>query len=300
MRTCPNCHTQYTDDTLRFCLQDGAQLDATPVTQQPTVSFTGQEVETSARVVPPRGSEATQWQPKSEVTRVLPPQPPSSSGSKTVVAVAITVAAMVMLFGVVGIAAWIYFKGPGEETGQIKIDNQNVVPPRNLNSNGLTTPLATPAATPSPTPVVSNKNSPAWIIPPTPQPQVDKQQASREVSQQVHSWRSLAESGDLNAYMGKYAGTVDYYRKRGATADFVRRDKQRAFNMFSSMSVGISNMNVTVDDSGDGATAVFDKEWVFEGSRRSTGKVRQQMQFRRIGGQWLITAERDLKVYYTN
>ena len=100
--------------------------------------------------------------------------------------------------------------------------------------------------------------------------------------------------------MRKYAGTVDYYRKRGASVDFVRRDKQRAFDRFSSISVTISNMNVAVGDSGETATATFDKEWVFQGSRTSTGKVQQQMQFRKINGEWLITGERDVKVYYTN
>ena len=68
----------------------------------------------------------------------------------------------------------------------------------------------------------------------------------------------------------------------------------------STMSVSISNMNVSIADSGETATAVFDKEWVFDGTRRSSGKVQQQMQFRKINGEWLITGERDVKVYYTN
>ena len=100
--------------------------------------------------------------------------------------------------------------------------------------------------------------------------------------------------------MSKYANTVDYYRKRNASVGFVRSDKQRAFTMFDSISFTVSNMDILVDDSGDLASAAFDKEWVFQGTRRSTGKVRQQMQFRKINGQWLITAERDVKVYYTN
>ncbi len=302
MKTCPSCHTQYTDDTLRFCLQDGTPLDVLPATQQPTVSLSGQEVETAARAdIPPRDSEVTQWKNKSEVTHVSSIQPKPSSSSRTALAVAATAVAMLLLFGVIGIGAWIYFSGSGDIAKNTSNGNgnQNPFPPRNVNSNGPITP--TPAV-PLPTATaVSNNNS--YFPPlrtPTPSPEIDKQQASREVSQQVYNWKSLAESGDLNSYMRKYAGTVDYYRKRGASVDFVRRDKQRAFNMFSSMSVTISNMNVSVGDSGETATAVFDKEWVFDGTRRSTGKVRQQMQFRRINGQWLITAERDVKVYYTN
>ena len=301
MRTCPSCHTQYTDDTLRFCLQDGTPLDVLPITQQPTVSFAGQELETAARVsTPARESEVTQWKPKSEVPHTSSIKEPSS-GSKTALAVAATAIAMLLVFGVVGVGVWIYFKGFGDDTARNANNgngNQNPFPPRNINSNGPITPA--PTGVPSATVVSNNNSSPDRIITPTPKPQIDKQQASREVSQQISSWKSLAESGDLNSYMRKYAGTVDYYRKRGASVDFVRRDKQRAFNMFSSISVTISNMDVKVDDSGERATADFDKEWVFQGARRSTGKVRQQMQFRKLNGQWLITAERDVKVYYTN
>ena len=299
MKTCPSCQTQYTDDTLRFCLQDGMPLGGLTATQQQTVSLAGQEIETADRAdIPPPESEVTQWKQKSEVTRVSATLPPPSSGSKTAIAVAVTAIAMALLFGVVGIGAWIYFKRPGGDTVKNASNgnvNQNVVTPRNINVNGLSIP------TPSPTATAANNNS--FLPPrstPTPTPQIDKQQASRDISQQIYSWKSLAESGDLNSYMRKYAGTVDYYRKRGASVDFVRRDKQRAFDRFSSISVTISNMNVAVGDSGETATATFDKEWVFQGSRTSTGKVQQQMQFRKINGEWLITGERDVKVYYTN
>ena len=306
MKTCPSCHTQYTDDTLRFCLQDGTRLDALPATRQPTVSLAGQEVETVAKAdIPPRGSEVTRWKQKSEVTHLSPLREQPSGGSKMALAVATAAVAMLLLFGLAGIGAWIYFKSRGDDVARIANNgntNQSPFPPRNINSNGLITPY--PSVAPSPTATIANINPfpPVSIITPTPTPtpRIDRQQASREVSQQIYDWKSLAESGNLNAYMRKYAGTVDYYRKHGASADFIRRDKQRAFNMFSSMSVSISNMNVSIADSGETATAVFDKEWVFDGTRRSSGKVQQQMQFRKINGEWLITGERDVKVYYTN
>lgn len=306
MKTCPSCHTQYTDETLRFCLQDGTPLDTAPVTEQPTVSLAGQEVETTARAnIPPQESKVTQWK-KSEVTHVASLDPKPSSGMKTALAVAAAAVAMFLFFGFAGLGIWLYFKGGGDivKNTNDRPANQNAFPPFNINSNGLNTPVPTvvPSPSPSPTATAANNNSfpPVWIITPTPAPQIDRQQASREVSQQIYSWKSLAEAGDLNAYMRKYAGTVDYYRRRGASVESVRSDKQRAFNIFSSMSIGVSNMDVSVDDSGDRATANFDKEWVFQGARRSTGKVRTQMQFRKINGQWLITAERDMKVYYTN
>ena len=134
----------------------------------------------------------------------------------------------------------------------------------------------------------------------TPTPGIDKVKASRDVSTQIGSWRYLGETGDLNGLIGKYASAVDYYNKRGASRDFIRADKQRAYRLYNSMSIRLSNMEVSVGNSGETATAVFDKEWVFGGASRSTGKVRQQLQFASINGQWLITSERDIKVYYTN
>jgi len=66
------------------------------------------------------------------------------------------------------------------------------------------------------------------------------------------------------------------------------------------MKITLSNMTVTPDASGETATAVFDKEWVFEGAKYSAGKVQTQLKLKKTGGQWLITGERDLKVYQTD
>ncbi len=293
MKTCPNCHTQYTDDTLRFCLQDGTPLDAARVTEQPTVLLSGQETETVVRAnVEVSDSEITQFKQKQNSgTTNIPSYPPeTASGSKTSLIVAATAAAMLLLFGIVGIGAWLYLRG-GDDVAKNTKANQNVSVLPNMNSNAKV--AVTPTASPT---VASNKNATT----PVPTPQIDKPQASREITQQITDWKALAESGDLDAYMRHYAETVDYYRKSRASTDFVRKDKQRAFMMFDSISFTVSNVDISVDDSGERATAAFDKEWVFEGERRSTGKVRQQLQFRKVNGQWLITGERDVKVYYTN
>ena len=288
MKTCPNCHTQYTDDTLRFCLQDGTPLDAARVTAQPTVSLSGQETETVVRAnVEAPDSEITQF---NGTTNISSHPPEAGSGSKTSLVVAATATAMLLLFGIVGIGAWLYLRGNDDVAKNTKA-NQNVSALPNMNSNAKV--AATPTASPT---VVSNKNATT----PDPTTQIDKQHASREITQQINDWKSLAESGDLDEYMHHYAETVDYYRKSRASNDFVRKDKQRAFTMFDSISFTVSNMDVSIDDSGVRATAAFDKEWVFEGDHNSTGKVRQQLQFRKINGEWLITGERDVKVYYTN
>lgn len=39
MKHCPACGTQYTDDTIRFCLQDGLSLVESRETETPRVAY---------------------------------------------------------------------------------------------------------------------------------------------------------------------------------------------------------------------------------------------------------------------
>src|SRR5688572_3597310 len=301
MKTCPNCHTQYTDDTLRFCLQDGAILTEATIVQQPTVSPGGHETETVTRGAD--GSVATRWKQHSQVTRVAAPE--TKRRPRFMIWIAGAVFLSMLIGGMGALGLWLYFKdrSPIAANLENRNGNQNGVRPLNVNSN-LTTPTGTPfdTSTPAPTSTVpaSNINTNVRDLLLGPLPVVDKERISGEVSQQVQSWRSSTESGDIDALVRKYAPSVQYYRKSGASPEFIRGDKQRAYRMFDSISIRISNMDVSISGSGETATAQFDKEWVFEGKRRSTGKVRQQLQFSLINGQWLITGERDVRVYYTN
>jgi ketosteroid isomerase-like protein len=131
-------------------------------------------------------------------------------------------------------------------------------------------------------------------------PTVNNEQLSNEVTERIYLWKKLSESRDVNAYMNMYAETVDYYQKSGANKNFIRNDKQRAFSKFDSVKINIGNINITSDSSGENATALIDKEWVFQGESYLAGKVRQQIRFRKINGEWLINGEKDLKVFYLN
>jgi hypothetical protein len=195
---------------------------------------------------------------------------------------------MLVVFGVVGLGAWFYLKGNQGEVAQ----NTNSSPDKGRDLNSKPT-LVTPLV-PSPGPAAPTKT------PQTPPPTVNTDEIKRDVAKTIMTWRSMAESRDLDSYIGNYADTVDYYLKKGASKSFVRSDKQRAFRMFDSIRSNITNMDITVAPTGDQATVVFDKEWDFSGASRSTGKVRQQMKLKNFDGVWLITGERDLKVYYKN
>jgi len=204
---------------------------------------------------------------------------------------------MLLLFGAVGICALLYFRGATpDDNGNLFIVKSTpypeTQPTRATTANANTSIKATPATTPL---ISSSSSNNANTT-------VDNEQIKSDVSQRLNSWASAAQAINLDDFMGHYAPTVDYYNKRGASIGFVRADKQRAFTRYSAMQVTLSNVNVTVvpATNGERAAVVLDKEWNFSGAQdTSSGKVQQQLQLRKINGQWLITGERDLKVYYS-
>ncbi len=306
MRTCPRCHTQYTDDTLRFCLQDGTPLASPPPAHEPTAPLDTEEFETAPRRPKPPAagvpdSVETQWTPQSQVTRV--PQRKAAPSAPFRIGLGVAAAVAVFLLGaIVALGIWLYFRPPdvvvkNTDNGKANHNGSAV----NINVNSPVTPTPRVVISPTPFDTLSNINGGSRAPYPELTPlQVDKEQAAKQVSQEIQGWLASSEKQDLDAIMSRYADSVDYYRRNDADRGFIRADKQRAYRLYDTIIFRVSDMNVSVSDSGDSATAVFDKEWMFTGRRSSFGRVQQQLQFRRINGQWLITGERDLKVYYTN
>ncbi len=303
MKSCPNCGNRYSDDTLIFCLQDGTSLSSDSDVEMPTIVLDETETvvtHTSADrfQIPIADPRPHQYQ-QSQVTSFSPPQT-KSGGSKVFLAVAVTILVMLVVFSAVGTGVFMFLRNAQPEPSK----NMNVtanIPTGNIETN-YNAPLAA-----SPTPIVASSVAktatpvPATTIevPPLPPTTDNPEQSRGEVVQRIYSWKSMLESRDLTGYMGNYANTVDYYRRRNASMGEVRADKARAFSLYNSMQTNISNMTVSVSESGDSAVAVFDKEWNFSGRDLSSGKVRSQLSLRKTNGRWLITSERDLKVYYT-
>ena len=284
MRICPTCRTQYTDDTLRYCLQDGAALVEHLQPDTPTVVFKEHETVEARRPTEARSGRTTS--DDEELTRIAAGK--NNGGRSGLLMALVAVLAVLLIVVIAGaIGLWVYLKD-----GNTVSSSNNA----NSNTNGGLFGSGKHSPTPTPSPgVASPTSSPS----PTRPANVDVEQTRREVSQSIHGWKSSSEALDLDAYMANYADTVDYYNRSGASRSFVRNDKSRAFTTYDSIRVNLSNMNVSVDESGNTATATFDKEWNFTGPRNSTGKVQTQLKLRNINGRWLITAERDLQVYYT-
>lgn len=300
MKNCPRCGTQYTDDTLLFCLQDGTPLGAVIVSDPPTMVLN--ETETVARrgdrIRVPLGSEETNYEQNGQTTRVMP----SKSGPSVLAIVTFVIGGLFFIAFALGLGAiWLYSRNDPSDIANNSGNRSsaNVLTPANMSN--FPVPTTTPyVSKPPPGPSVLPTSTSGRVTPPSPPPTADNDQARGEAVRRLYAWKSMLESHDINGYMGNYADSVDYYRKRGVSVNAIRADKARAFRIYDSMRVNISNETAAMGPDGNSASVTFDKEWHFTGRSRSEGKTRSQLDLIRINGIWLITGERDLKLYSIN
>lgn len=290
MKYCPKCQTDYADEIYEFCLQDGTLLVNYSDSQSSPTVFLNDEQQTQVKLRPTEQvqfyppTQAQDWQ-ASQVTQIPQPQqiPPIQSPpqkSNTARVVFLTAFVMLALFGA-GFGAWYFLGGKQTEITQ----NKNTSSP---NSTRTTSPK--PSA---------NANTPTPTATPTPTPELDAVKIKSEVTDAINSWKSATENGDINSVMSHYDDSISFYGSQKSRAT-VRNDKQAAFNKYDSMEITLSNLRVTPDAKGERASAVFDKEWVFTGDKVYAGKVQSEFQFVRKDGKWLITSEKDLKIYYVD
>lgn len=311
MKHCPQCRTSYTDETLKYCTRDGAPLEAE--TDLPTVNFDEEATVISSRQVepirvpienqtptyqtPPQDYQQQTYRQQNRQQQSAPlplpqqqqPQiivaPPEAKKSRTGLAVGLTALGMLLLFGIIGAGALFYMREQRKPEIALNVNNApvNRTPNQSAAAN-QTANISTPTQTPTAKPTLDPKEAKA---------------ATENVGSVIDNWADSTENRDIDAHIGQYADTVDYYKGGRVSAARVRADRARAFDMYDSMRVNISNVKITPDASGEKATAVLDKEWEFSGGDKlSNGKVQQQLTFAKIGGKWLITGEKDLKLYY--
>lgn len=291
MKVCSKCNANYADDTLSFCLEDGTPLVIALQKNMPTAILTDTELLTSVRTSQPTSDPRFM---DSQVTRVgslTAETPPKSNTARTVI---LTAVGMIVLFGIIGSGIYLALLTSGGTA------NNNAEPNKNTNArafDGNSTPTQTPLASPSATASTTTVSTPT--VNPTPPP-VDLPAIKNEVMKEIYGSKSARDSRDLSSYMSYYADTLDqFYTKRNVSRAAVRADKARHFANYTSMQSDYTNMNVTVSPDGQTATAVFDKEWNFSGAKASSGKVQSELKYKWINKRWLITTERDVKVYYT-
>jgi hypothetical protein len=214
--------------------------------------------------------------------------------SNTAAVVTLSVLGTIMLILLGGVGAWLLMRNRSESFTTTTKGNTATV----TNSE---------ARYGSPAPRSDNTRVPQQTLRPPSTPTqstlspTDANTVRAEVASTLNSWAAGASSRDPDAHANFYAPAVDPYYKRGSVSpNYVREDAARAYGMFSSVNVQLSNIQIEPDPDGQHATATFDKTWNFNGAKSSSGAVQQKVWLEKLGNRWLISGERDLKIYYLN
>jgi len=127
--------------------------------------------------------------------------------------------------------------------------------------------------------------------------------ADVEIRNSLEGWAQASRNRDLDGHLQYYADTLDfYYNRTMVPSSKVREDRTRAFAKFNYISVQLSNINIQLDSTGQRATVTLDKTFDFRGDNNAffNGSVQDLLALTKLGGSWLITGEKELKVYYVN
>lgn len=211
----------------------------------------------------------------------------SAGRSHTTRVVGLTVLVTVFLLGLGGLGVRLLF-GTRSESVNSESNNSMIPkepsPPARQTSHSPDVPAQRPAVNGSPD-----------VIP------LDTASLASEVRSTLEGWAGAARAHDLDSQMTYYADEVDpYFGKGKVSAAEVRANRVLAYTRYSRLDVQLSNINIVFDQSGTQATAIFDKAFAFEGEKIFSGSVNSKLWLTKFGSRWLITGERDLKVYYTN
>jgi hypothetical protein len=127
--------------------------------------------------------------------------------------------------------------------------------------------------------------------------------ADAEIRNSLEGWAQSSRNRDIDGHLQYYADTLDfYYNRTMVPSSKVREDRTRAFAKFNYVSVQLSNISIQLDSTGQRATVTLDKTFDFRGDNNAffNGAVQAQLALTKLGGAWLITGEKELKVYYVN
>jgi hypothetical protein len=291
MKYCPVCHQSFADDSLNFCLQDGTLLSR-QADYEATKVRPGEAPATAILAAASTG--ATPASPLTQPwTNATQPVPRYSKSSKAAIVI-LSAMVLILLIALVGGGAWIFFSRnngitpnlnqatPGNaNAGERENRNSQLANANNRNAN---TNSYVPSFSSSPTPIASP---------------VDVAAVRQQVVSVLNGWTASVTARDLDAHMSYYADRLSiYYRATDVSSSKVRSDTERAFSVYSSLDIRLTNVRVTSDPTGQRATAVFDKTYSFSGEKTTSGSVEEMVLLSNIGGRWRITGEKEMKIYY--
>lgn len=124
MKQCPVCQNTYTDETLQFCLADGAALISVSNTTQPTLQFPGNTNPIRVNI-----GEETPTIVKPNLP-LIQPEPVKKGGSGLIIGLLVVILAIVIL-GSAGVIGWLLFRDKGDPNTVVN----NVKPNSNITNS---------------------------------------------------------------------------------------------------------------------------------------------------------------------
>jgi len=114
----------------------------------------------------------------------------------------------------------------------------------------------------------------------------------------LNEWVAATNARDINKQMSFYNPTVNaFYLSRNTSREEVRAEKARVFQNARSIDIRAAEPQIRVSPDGTSATMRFRKSYAIEGGGQNRrGAVVQELRWKRVGNQWRIVSERDLKV----
>jgi ketosteroid isomerase-like protein len=114
----------------------------------------------------------------------------------------------------------------------------------------------------------------------------------------LNEWVAATNRRDIDRQMSFYNPTVNaFYLSRNASREAVRAEKARVFSRASTIDIRAAEPQIRVSPDGSTATMRFRKSYqIAGGGEDRRGAVVQELQWKRVGNQWKIVSERDVKV----
>lgn len=114
----------------------------------------------------------------------------------------------------------------------------------------------------------------------------------------LNEWVAATNARDINKQMSFYNPTVNaFYLSRNASREEVRAEKARVFERARSIDIRAAEPQIRLSPDGNSATMRFRKSYAIAGGGQDRrGAVVQELRWRRVGGEWKIVSERDVKV----
>jgi type IV secretory pathway TrbF-like protein len=271
MKVCPKCHSSYTDETLNFCLTDGAPLiDETAIGESQSATDSWQNAETMRdnRVHFSENSYLTTPHSSAPTLPMIDAKTENLPRAQTSKTKFYPVIGAFLLLAALGSGFWWFSQNK----------NRAAIPAANESDNNVRT--VRPAANLS---------------------ESEQAKIKREITDFIESWRKTNEDREIEAHIEHYANTLDnFYKESGISKNHVRADRQRAYEVYDSIKMEIDNLKIT-PESETSVIAVFDKSWTFKNEKKtSTGSVEQEQRFVKQNGKWLIVGEKDVMVHFIN